>query len=94
MNAASVAWGQISLSTKMACGVRRPFTASGGNELAFRVGGKPAHYIRVLYVEGMDLYTVEHFRLRRGNKEKILLEQAEGVYAEDLSGTIYAMVNK
>ena len=85
-------WRQISIHTKMACGVRDMI--SRGNELKFKVHSKPMRYVRVEYMPGPDLYDVEYFRLKRGSLDKVSMESAEGVYADMLSELIYDMVNK
>lgn len=93
MNAAQVAWKQISIQTKMACGARDA-TSHGENELTFKVGRKPYRFIRVEYKPGLDLYDVEYFRIKRGSYERVTIESLEMVYADQLSEVIYRMVNK
>lgn len=93
MTAAGIAWKQISIQTKMACGARQP-TRHGDNELTFKVHSKPYRFIRVEYKPGLDLYDVEYFRIKRGSYERVSIESLEGVYADMLSEVIYRMVNK
>lgn len=96
-------WGQISISTKMACGAREAQTYSGGEYcLVFRVSlgrgrGRGPHKICVHYNGGLDLYEVKLLGIvkdRDGFISVKALEEAEMVYAEDLSEIIYRMCNK
>lgn len=93
MNAANIAWQQISIPTKMACGAREA-TSHGEDKLTFKVHSLPLRYIEVEYVPGLDLYNVEYFRIKRGTHERVTLERYEGVYNDMLSEMIYKMVNK
>jgi hypothetical protein len=90
---ANIAWRQISIATKMACGAREP-SRNGENELNFKVHSKPYRYIKVEYLPGLDLYEVEYYRIKRGSYERVSLEVANDVYADMLSEIIYHMVNK
>jgi len=92
MNPAQIAWKQISTWTKMACGARE--AKASENELTFKVHSKPMRFIQVAYQAGLDLYAVEYFRIKRGSYQRVTLESLEGVYADQLSETIYHMVNK
>ena len=90
---ADIAWSQISIQTKMACGARQA-SRSGDNTLNFRVHSKPYRFIKVEYNHGSDLYNVEYFRVKRGSYEHITLEALNDVYCDQLSELIYHMVNK
>ena len=94
MNAAQVAWKQIPTMTKMACGARNAHYDKTGNELTFKVGGKPMRYITVAYVPGRDTYDVVHFRVKRNDYSRVELERATDVYADGLGEVIYHQVNK
>lgn len=95
MTAAQIAWKQISIPTKMACGAREA-RQSTESKLVFKVHSKPMRYIEVEYVPGLDLYKVRYFRVKRGRgyREQVTLEECEGVYADMLSDIIYHMVSK
>lgn len=88
---ANVAWKQIPVMTKMACGAREAKVSAG--KLVFKVGGRPMRYVEVA-LNGLDLYDVCHFRLKRGSYERVELESASDVGCESLGETIYRMVNK
>jgi hypothetical protein len=92
LNPAQIAWRQIPVMTKMACGAREASYSEGGMKLTFKVG-RAMRWIEVSYVEGMDLYRIEFIRMARPYK-RIVMESREGVYAEDMSEIIYRMVNK
>ena len=100
-----ICWGQISISTKMACGARDVYVDDGGEYcLVFRVSlgrgrgrGRGPHKICVHYNGGLDLYEVKLLGIVTGRDGFIsvkTLEEAEMVYAEDLSEIIYKMCNK
>lgn len=95
MTAATIAWKQISIMTKMACGAREA-TSHGENRLTFKVHTLPMRFIEVEYDPALDLYTVEYFRIKRskGARERVSLEKFELVYGDMLSEMIYKMVNK
>ena len=92
MTPAQIIWKQIPVMTKMACGARKP-TTNGDNELTFKVGGKPLRFIRVEYTPD-DLYNVTHFRVKRNDYTQVVLEEANGIYADQLGEVIYNQVNK
>ncbi len=88
----NICWKQISISTKMACGARNATRTTTGN-LRFQVESKPHRYIEIS-LNGLDLYEVEYYRLKRGTYEKVSIEGEADVYAENLSELIYHMVNR
>lgn len=88
----NVAWRQVPVMTKMACGARSPRRTSDG-KLIFKVHSKPQRWIEVA-LNGLDLYNVCYFRLKRGSLERIELESVDDLYADMLGETIYHMVNK
>jgi len=88
-----VIWSQISVACKMACGARKAVVSE--DSCWFQVGSsRPLKKIVVKYEEGSDLYTVSLVKLvlKKGTSET--LEEYEGVYCDQLSTTIYSMVNK
>ena len=91
MELANTIWKQINISTKMACGVRKP--VGDGHTLRFQVGGNASRYVAVT-LNSMDTYDVEYFRVKRTDYSKISLESSKGVYVDMLNATIYHMVNK
>ena len=88
---AQIAWQQINVPTKIACGAREPKWV--GNSLTFSVRSRH-RYIKVTYKPGLDLYEVEYVRLISGSSKLESLESLEDVYADQLSLVIYRMVNK
>ena len=88
---ANTAWKQIPMMTKMACGAREAKVSDG--KLVFKVGGKPMRFVEVA-LNGLDLYDVTHFRIKRGSYERVELESTEGLYNDMLGEAIYHMVNK
>lgn len=88
---ANVAWKQIPMMTKMACGAREARVSSG--KLVFKVGGKPMRFVEVA-LNGSDLYDVTHVRYKRGSYERVELESTSNVGCESLGETVYRMVNK
>lgn len=80
----NVAWRQIPVSTKMWLGARAPrFT---GEALSFKVHSKPYRYFE-LKLNGLDLYDVRYYRIKRNNGEKVELASTAdgyGVYADML----------
>jgi len=89
MNPANIAWSQISISTKMACGAREASHSDEGKTLTFKVG-RALTWVRVQYDEGADLYGVQ---LLKGRAATVKVNY-HGIGAEELSETIYGMVNK
>ena len=88
---ATTTWQQISTMTKMACGAREP--VASGNTLRFKVGGR----LRWVEVEltPADTYTVRLVTLRGGKYgERVVVEELEGVYCDNLSGIVYRVCNK
>ena len=88
----NVCWKQISIPTKMACGAREAYRTERGT-LRFRVESKPLRFIEVS-LNGLDLYEVEYYRLKRGSYEKVSIDGEADVDCESLSETIYGMVNR
>lgn len=88
-NAANVAWGQISVATKMSVGAHQAGYSDEGKTLTFKVGGRLT-WIRVRYDDGADLYGVQ---LIKGRDCKIAANY-HGVGVEELNQTIYDLVNK
>jgi hypothetical protein len=88
----NIAWKQIPVSTKMACGAREPRCSSDG-KLCFRVESKPMRFVEVS-LDADDTYTVEYLRVKRGSYDRVSIEKASGVYVENLGETIYHQVNK
>ena len=89
-----IIWSQIPVMTKMACGARQAVLTHEGKGVQFRVTNKPMRYVEVVLDEGADLYNVTHGRVKRGSYEHVIMETANGVFAEDLGEVIYHMVNK
>ena len=87
---AATIWRQISVGTKMACGAREALAINRG--LLFTVG-RAMTRVRVLLTPA-DLYEVSLIKLKRGTGEARIVEARDDKYAEDLSETIYHMVNK
>lgn len=92
INQVNIAWSQISIHTKMACGAREPRCSSDGR-LSFRVERRPMRFIEVSLTAD-DLYNVEYLRIKRGSYTRVSIESVEGVFCEDLSEAIYRLVNK
>lgn len=88
----NIAWRQISVPTKMACGARKPVRTTKG-ALRFQVESKPQRFIEI-YLDRCDLYEVEYFRVKRGSCEKVSIDAASDVGCEELSEVIYHMVNR
>ena len=89
---------QISLPTKMACGVRevKVIGIERGHKrgVQFRVnGGSKRQYIKVV-LEPSDTYTVISYRLKRVTDEHIDIQELNDIYCDQLSEIIYHMVNK
>jgi len=84
-------WSQIPVMTKMACGMRDAFVGEHG-ELTVKVG-RAMTWIKIS-LNGLDLYDVEHIRVKRGTYENVILESASNVDCESLSEVVYHMVNK
>lgn len=89
---------QISLPTKMACGIREIKVIgieSGHNRgVQFRVnGGTKRQFIKVV-LQPNDTYTVISYRLKRVTDEHIEIVDLYDIYCDQLSEIIYHMVNK
>jgi hypothetical protein len=89
-----IIWSQIPVMTKMACGARQAVADEENATLTFKVTNKPYRFVSVTLDRGADLYTVEHYRIKRGSYEKVSIEKLEGCYADMLGDVIYNMVNK
>jgi len=87
---ANVAWKQISINTKMACGARK--AVGSEDSLRFNVlrGNKTKIFITL---NGKDLYDIELGHIRRDGTWQIDEEQPD-VYDTELSEVIYHMCNK
>ena len=89
---------QIGMTTLMACGARKytcGWSSDGHPHLNMQVGdGKKGLYVRITLLPS-DTYTVELFQALR-NSTSVLkqIEEYEDVYCEQLSSTVYHMVNK
>ncbi len=86
-----IAWKQISVMTKMAVGARQACLTETG--CRFKVL-RSMRYVEVTYVAGLDLYTVDFFRVKRGTQERISLGNHEGVYADMLSDIVYSLCHQ
>ncbi len=89
---ANVAWGQISVGVKMACGARE--VVGGEDGLHFRVGSTRKLQKIVIKLNGHDLYDVALVEIKRPSYDVVTLKSETDVYAEDLSEIVYSMVNK
>jgi hypothetical protein len=90
---ATTIWNQISMSTKMACGARKPIGDDKNRQLMFQVGGRTFRKI-VVTLTPADLYDVKLIKIKRNTIEAITEESHEGIFADQLSEIIYHMVNK
>ena len=99
MNAAEIIWSQISASTKMACGAREIITAEAGDSVdprpfvMFRIGGRALRKV-IVRLDPSDTYSVELVAINRKTWDSEIIEDASLIYADQLSETIYRMVNK
>ncbi len=86
-------FSQISMSTKMACGIRKAVITDNG--LMFQVGsGNPMKKI-IVKLNSLDYYDVEMGKItRKGGLVWKIMETAENVDCFSLSEVIYHMVNK
>jgi hypothetical protein len=95
MDEADIIWSQISRSTKMACGVRKPTKGTDGNRpyLIFQVTIKPSvkNFVKVT-LDPSDTYTVKLLQYRGENVKEV--ESHEDIYNDNLSEVIYRMCNK
>lgn len=85
-------WKQISIMTKMACGMRDPKLLDSG--LSVKVGGRMT-WIEITLTPA-DTYTVELVKIskRQGRQVRLVPESFSDVYCDQLSEIVYAMVNK
>jgi hypothetical protein len=95
---ADAIYSQISVSTRMACGVRNLICGKSSDDLPYlqmRVGDANKWlYIRIYYMPS-DTYNVELCKVKgKPSYDVVQLEEAEDVYCEQLSQIIYHMVNK
>lgn len=92
---AQTIFSQISVATKMACGMRNLSCSRSADNIPYlnmRVGKNSDFlYIRVFYMPS-DTYNVELISSKIGYEVQI--QEMEDVYAEQLSNIIYHMVNK
>ena len=86
-----IAWKQISVSTKMAVGARQACLTDSG--CRFKVL-RTSRYVEVTYEPGLDLYSVDFFRIKRGTQERIALGSHSGVYADMLSDIVYSLCHQ
>jgi hypothetical protein len=93
LQVANTIWAQISLSTKMACGARKPI--GDENSLMFQVTitRNVTHKIKVR-LDPNDTYTLTCYRLGRHGLNVTTEREVNDVYAEDLSRIIYDWCNK
>lgn len=91
LTVANIIWQQISLSTKMACGVRN--TVGDEKSLGFTVTIKSNQCHKVVVtLDPCDTYTVALFRIK--GTSAVVVEEHEDVYNDMLSEVIYRMCNK
>lgn len=86
MSIGQIIWEQLSIGTKMACGMRYPYLLDDGLEVTVGRGNKLQ-----IRLNGMDYYDIQHIS-NRGNRK--VLESQEDVDCEQLSEVCYHMVNK
>lgn len=91
-NVANTIWKQIPMTTKMAVGARKPIADSDKKSLKFQVLRAPMRFVMVT-LDPSDTYTVEFFRLKKNNYQKVTLGKQSGVYAEDLGHIIYGLTH-
>jgi hypothetical protein len=82
-------YSQISISTKMSVGARKPI--GGSNYLIFDVLTGSQHKVKIT-LNSLDLYDVQRLRIRK--HEVIVVEELNNVYADQLNDVIYGFVNK
>jgi len=85
----SIIWSQISLATKMACGMRQPI--ADGNTLITQVL-RAKRKLRIT-LTGMDDYDIELITWDKDYNVKVI-ESHDGIYCDQLSEVIYHMCNK
>lgn len=87
-------WSQISIDTKMACGARDAVYSEEQLALWFRVrGNRKLEKVKVK-LNWKDLYDVELIEINKQTWQSKTIDSAEDIYAEDLSKTIYRLVNQ
>ena len=99
MTTAEIIWGQISASTKIACGAREALYSETGDAgdprpfVMFRVCGRALRKI-IVRLDPSDTYSVEFVAISRKTWDSEIIEDASFICADQLSETIYRMVNK
>jgi len=89
-----IIWSQISMATKMAVGARNVVVDDETGYLHFRVTKKQGDFRKIIVqLTPMDTYDVKLVSINRRTYEPITEYEVEGIYAEDLSSTIYDMVH-
>ena len=94
---AKIIFSQISITTKMACGIRelKAFRNSKDETvLSFRVGQGQCGFYILVTLNSADTYEVKLSKMKRKNHELVTVEEVKDVYCDELSDTIYHMVNK
>lgn len=86
---------QITNQILMACGAREwRFLENGRKGTRFRVGASSSRQFIEVELMANDTYEVTCFRLKRITDEKIILEQYDDVYCNQLAHIVYHAVNK
>lgn len=88
---ANTAWMQISIGAKMFVGARQ--AKDCGDSLQFKVHSKPHRYIEIK-LNGMDLYDVRYFRLKRSTYEQIEIKSESDIYCDMLSECVCRLVGE
>ena len=89
-----IIWSQISMATKMAVGARDIVVDDETGYLHFRVTKKHGDFRKIIVqLTPMDSYDVKLVNINRRSFDTITEHDVQGIYAEDLSSTIYDMVH-
>lgn len=86
---------QIGREILMSVGAREwRFLENGRRGTRFRVNASSSRQFMEVELMGDDTYEVTLFRLKRVTDEKIILEQYDDVYCNQLAHIVYHAVNK
>lgn len=89
-------WKQITLSNKMACGMRRGVRLYGEEngkaflEIPVRITYRAKHFLRIT-LEPTDFYSIELLKISRG--EVTVEKSLEELPVENLNSVIYKLCN-
>ena len=90
-----IIWSQISMATKMAVGARDVVVDDETGYLHFRITKKRGDFRKIIVqLTPMDSYDVKLVNINRKTFDTITEHDVQGIYAEDLSSTIYDMVHE